>query len=110
MLEALAAGTPILASDVGSIRATLLDDPRFGDTFRMGNTGDLQAKLLEAADARLKEKHGPHIAAAAAAKFSEAGMLERYETALREIAARGRGGRGGSNKMQPLNGGDDSSA
>jgi glycosyltransferase involved in cell wall biosynthesis len=95
MLEALVAGTPILASDVGSIRATLLDDPRFGDTFRMGDGDDLQAKLLGAADARLKATHGPAITAANSARFSEAGMLERYEKALRRIAARGRGGSAG---------------
>lgn len=87
ILEAMHAGLPVVASDVGSVAESVRD----GDTGRLVAAGDL-AGLVDAlrallGDAQRRRRMGERGRALALAEFTDVVMARRYEALYRALSA-----------------------
>jgi glycosyltransferase involved in cell wall biosynthesis len=86
LLEAMAAGLPVLASDVGGNRE-LIESERSGLLFSSGDVGALAgqlARLLASAD--LRARLGAAAQLRAHSEFSLEAMLARYAALYRRVS------------------------
>jgi glycosyltransferase involved in cell wall biosynthesis len=88
LLEAMAAGVPVLASDVGG-NVEIIEPERSGLLFRCGDESHAAAqllRLLESAD--LRRTLGQEGAMRVRRDFSIEAMLQRYATLYRRVCRR----------------------
>ena len=85
ILEAMHAGLPVVASDVGSVAEAVLD----GETGYVVAPGDetaLRERLARLlGDAELRARLGAHGRAIAAERFTDAAMARRYEAVYADV-------------------------
>lgn len=85
LLEALAAGLPVVASDVGGNRE-IVESERSGLLFRSGDVAHAAAQLLRLAEsAGLRRSLGQEGAARVRKEFSIEAMIRRYESLYRRV-------------------------
>ena len=88
VLEAMAAGLPVLASDVGGNRE-LIESERTGVLFQSGDEGALAAQLARLlGSAELRARLGNAAALRARSEFSMEAMLARYASLYRRVGRR----------------------
>ncbi len=83
-IEAMALGRPVVHSDVGGA-AEMIEPGRNGYLFPVGDTDALVEKLAILAGRTDCERMGRAARAAAAARFSERKMVDRYERVLLDL-------------------------
>ncbi len=85
LLEAMAAGLPVVASDVGGNRE-IVESERSGLLFRSGDVEHAAAQLLRLAEnAALRRSLGQEGAARVRKEFSIEAMIRRYESLYRRV-------------------------
>jgi sugar transferase (PEP-CTERM/EpsH1 system associated) len=88
LLEAMAAGLPVLASDVGGNRE-LIESERTGVLFPSGDDAALAAQLARLlGSAELRARLGNAAALRARSEFSMEAMLARYASLYRRVGSR----------------------
>lgn len=85
MLEAMASGVPVIASDVGAA-GDMIDDGRTGLLFPAGDVAVLSSQLLRLlADPDLRDAIGEAARADVANRFTDRRMAARYLAAYRDV-------------------------
>jgi glycosyltransferase involved in cell wall biosynthesis len=85
MQEAMLCGVPVIASDVGSIKKTLLTSSDYGEVFPLGDKGTFLSMLLAQRDKNLiAEKINKHITSFATLNHMCTGMGKVFEKVLKE--------------------------
>ncbi|MBT8471369.1 MAG: glycosyltransferase, partial [Marinicaulis sp.] len=85
LVEAMATGLPVVASDVGDIRKMLADDNRQFVFDRESKPGFAAAFTQLANDADLRRQLGSKNASKARAEYSMEKMINAYEALFAEI-------------------------
>jgi len=85
-MESMAMGKPVVHSDVGGARE-LITCGRDGYVFPAGNRERLVEHLLRLADPALRRRVGANARSTVEARFSEALMVDRYESLLTRLAS-----------------------
>ena len=90
LLEAMAAGLPCIATDVGSNRSVLAPDagPAAGLVVDPRADALFEAMDAMAADTRTRADHGARGAALAASRYTIPAMVDRYEQLYRTVMGR----------------------
>jgi len=87
MQEAMLCGIPVVASDVGSIKKTLLSLPEYGEVFPLGDKGALASLLIAQRSGNGKlnaEKINKHISSFATLEHMCAGMEKVFEKVIKK--------------------------
>ena len=85
-IEAMALGRPVVHPEVGGA-AEMIQSGQEGWLFPVGDTATLVERLAMLGDPVLRARMGENARAAVGSRFSERGMVERYEELLFEICA-----------------------
>ena len=88
-LEAMAAGTPVLASDIPAFKA-VLEDGQFGKLFKNTNAADLASKLSLLLESEEQRKELAKAGIARAAQFDWANIVSRIESVYETVVQPGR--------------------
>lgn len=84
-IEAMALGRPVVHADVGGA-AEMIHSGQDGWLFPVGDTATLVDRLASLADPVARTRMGENARATVMQRFSERGMVERYEQTLSEIS------------------------
>jgi glycosyltransferase involved in cell wall biosynthesis len=86
-IEAMALGRPVVHAEVGGA-AEMIHSGQDGWLFPVGDTATLVDRLASLADPVARARIGENARATVVQRFSERGMVERYEQTLSEITTR----------------------
>lgn len=86
-IEAMAAGRPVVHADVGGA-AEMIRPAHNGFLFPVGDTAALVERLARLAEPGARNRMGTAARAMVEARFSERGMVDRYETLFQDMATR----------------------
>ena len=84
-IEAMALGRPVVHAEVGGA-AEMIHSGQDGWLFPVGDTATLVDRLASLADPVARTRMGENARATVVQRFSERGMVERYEQTLSEIS------------------------